>query len=127
MTLIGCASVAAAVVLIALYLKPQQKEIASLLAIAGALLLFAVSLTHASGAIVFIRKTVSGSAYTAEVETMFKALGIAAVAQITADVCRTSGEAVSASQVELIGKMEIVILALPLAARLLALAQTLLS
>ena len=74
-------------------------------------------------AIGVIRDMVSESRYSAEVETMLKALGIAAAAQITADICRGAGEASIASQVELVAKTEIVVLALPLAARLLTMAR----
>ncbi len=124
--LIGGAFAAIAVVLITLYLRSQQKEIAALLVAAGVLLLFSISLSHTSSAIDWVWKMVNDSKYTSEVETMLKALGIAATAQITADICRTAGEPTVASHVEIIGKMEILLLALPLAARLLSFAQTLL-
>jgi len=54
-------------------------------------------------------------------------LGIAAVGQITADICRESGEPTVAGQVEFLAKTEILALALPMAAELLSIAKDLLS
>lgn len=127
MNFTSAAVFALAIVLIALYLKTQQKEIAVLLVTAGTLLLFLTTLSTASGAIGVIRDMVAESEYSTEVETMLKALGIAAAAQITADICRGAGETSVAAQVEIVAKMEIVALALPLAARLLSIARELLT
>ncbi len=123
MTLIACATVAIAVVLIALYLKTQQREIAALLVIAGTLLLFLVGLKNTAQAIGVIFELAKDSSYSAEVETMLKALGLAAVSQITADVCREAGEATIAAQVEFVGRLEIVALSLPLVVQLFSLVQ----
>lgn len=127
MTFTSAAVFSIAIVLIALYLKTQQKEIAVLFVTAGTLLLFLTALGTASEAIGVIRDMVAESKYSAEVETMLKAFGIAAAAQITADVCRGAGEMSVAAQIELVAKAEIVVLALPLAARLLTVARELLS
>ncbi len=126
MTFTGAALCAVAVVFLVLYLKPQQKEIAILLGVLGITLLFTVSLTRAGAAIQMIRAMVEESGFSAEVETMLKALGIAATAQITADICREGGEPFVASQVELVGRMEIILLALPLLSRLLILVRNML-
>ena len=46
--------------------------------------------------------------------SVLKALGIAIVVQIAADICRDCGESSAASGVELIGKLEILLLCLPI-------------
>lgn len=54
---------------------------------------------------------------------ILKALGIAFLTQICADICRDCGEGSVASGVEIVGKMEIVLLCIPMLERILALVQ----
>lgn len=117
------AALAIGVVFLSLFLKPQQKEIAVLLVTAGVLCLFFIVLTQSGEAIFIIRELSQKSAFSEEIETIIKALGIGAVAEVTADICKTAGESTLAGQVELIGKTEILILSLPLAAKLLTILQ----
>ncbi len=127
MTVFTGASAAVAFVLILLWLKSQQKEIAVLFAIGGTVFLFSLTMGQTGEALSVIRDIAKESKYTEEVETMIKALGITAAAQITADICRGAGETVIASQIELVGKVEILALSLPLVARLLILAASFLA
>lgn len=46
--------------------------------------------------------------------SVLKALGVALLVQICADICRDCGESSAASGVELVGKLEIIILCLPM-------------
>ena len=46
--------------------------------------------------------------------SVLKALGVALLVQICADLCRDCGESSAASGVELVGKLEIIILCLPM-------------
>ncbi len=59
-------------------------------------------------------------------EFLFKALGVAVLTQCCADLCRESGESGAASGVELAGKVEILLISLPLINELLATAKELL-
>lgn len=52
--------------------------------------------------------------------TIIKALGVALITQICADICRDSGEGSAASGVELIGRIEILLLCFPMLEQLLA-------
>lgn len=54
------------------------------------------------------------------VQILFKALGICFVVQIACDACRDLGESAIASKVELAGKISVLVLALPLFQRILA-------
>lgn len=47
-------------------------------------------------------------------ETLFKALGMAALVSVTADLCRDMGEKSAAEKVELCGKAALALMALPL-------------
>ncbi len=110
-----------------LLLRNQQKEIATVLCIAAAVLLFLYTIGNVSDAIVYLRETANVAGVSEEVGVLVKALGIAAAVQITADICREAGESVVAGQVELAGKAEILVLSLPLLSQLLSLIQGLLS
>ena len=123
MTITVGAIVAIAIVFLSLYLKTQQKEIAVLFIVSGVLFLFFVVLKQTGEALYVIREISQKSSFREEIEIMIKALGIAATAQVTADICRTAGENALAGQVELIGKTEILLLSLPLATRLFAVLQ----
>jgi stage III sporulation protein AD len=54
---------------------------------------------------------------------LLKALGIALLSQICADICRDCGESSVASGVELAGKLEILILCLPLIVEIFEIAE----
>ncbi len=127
MSVFTCIGVAVFVALFSLYLKPQQKELSALFVISGAVVLFAATLQKSREAVRYIQDSVETTAFSAEVSTMLKAVGIAVIVQLAADICRQAGEAATANQIEMIGKMEILLLSLPLASRLLTLIQDLLS
>ena len=54
-----------------------------------------------------------------EGEILFRALGIATLTHITAELCRDCGESTLAGGVEMLGKLEILTLCLPLIAAVL--------
>lgn len=55
--------------------------------------------------------------------TLIKALGVALAVEITADTCRDAGENTLASRLEMIGKAELLLLALPLVYELINIAR----
>ena len=61
------------------------------------------------------------------VEVLFKALGIAVLTQICSSICRDAGENTIAEGVELTGKVELLLLSLPLISQILSTAGELLS
>lgn len=126
MTVAVAGVLALTAVFLSLYLKTQQKEIAVLLSIGASVLLFGMAVKGTGEAITAIRNTVALSGIAMEVEILLKALGITALTQITGDICREAGENTVAGQVELLGRVEIVVLSLPLAAELLSMARGLL-
>ena len=62
----------------------------------------------------YIKRLVSGSALAEYSAILMKAFGIAILTHITAEICRDCGESSVASYVELAGKIEIMLLSLPL-------------
>lgn len=59
-------------------------------------------------------------------ETLFKALGVALAVEVCADACRDAGESSLASKLELVGKAELILLAIPLVRELMECARGLL-
>lgn len=114
-------------VFLALYLRPQEKEIASLLGIAATLLLFAASVPRIARAIQDMLSAFPTGVHQETAKILVKSLGIALMAQLVADICREAGEAAVGTQVELAAKLEILLLAIPLAQELMEMAKTLLS
>lgn len=60
------------------------------------------------------------------IETILKGLGIVILTQIVSDICRDSGESTLAGYIETVGKLELLLLCIPLIEEILATAQKLL-
>ncbi len=112
---------------LALLLRRQQKEMAVLLGISASLLLFMYALADVGKVLVYLKDTADVGGVREEAEILLKALGIAAMTQITTDICKEAGETAMAGQVEMVGKAEILLLSLPLLTKLLGVVQEFLS
>ena len=73
--------------------------------------------------IIDLGKSAGASQY---IETVVKGLGIVILTQISADICRDSGEGTLATHIETVGKLELLLLSIPLIEEILATAQRLL-
>ena len=62
----------------------------------------------------FIDEISSNTAVNNYVPTLIKALGIAFTVQITSDICRDAGESSLGERIELFGKVEILLISIPL-------------
>ena len=60
------------------------------------------------------------------IETILKGLGIVILTQISSDICRDSGESTLAGYIETVGKLELLLLCIPLIEKILATAEKLL-
>ena len=92
-----------------------------------ALLLAAVALALAAPVVDYLRELTALSGIPGYAEFLFKALGIAVLTQCCAALCRESGEVGAAGGVELAGKLEILLLSLPLINEILSTARELLN
>ena len=89
--------------------------------------LFGAVLLSAGGPLIDYIKGLGGMPPLSEHMTnILSGLGIALLSQICSDICRESGEASLAAQVELAGKLEILLLCIPLMEEILATARSLL-
>ena len=111
----------------ALTLKQWKSDLLPLLRV-GILLVFGfAALTAVTPAITYLTRLGENAGVGGYLETLLKALGIAILTQYAAEICRECGENGAASGVELTGKIEILLLCLPLIDEILAMANRLLS
>ena len=93
----------------------------------GAVVLFGTLLIASAQPLLTLITTLSESAGTWEyIETVLKGLGIVILTQISSDICRDSGEGTLAGHIETVGKLELLLLCIPLIGEILATAQRLL-
>ena len=97
-----------------LLVRQWKPEWGGVLRIAAAVLILGVIVSTVAELVAEIRE-MSGQAIPDEtLSLLFKAMGIAFLTQIGASVCRDCGENGLATWVEMAGKVEIVLLSLPL-------------
>ena len=106
-----------------LLLRGVQREIAVLVTVSTAVLLFGQVLLKMSEALRPITDFALSEKYGDTFRVLLKALGVTVMTQTAAEICRTSGEPLIASQVELFGKLEIILLGVPLVIYLLQTAE----
>ena len=127
MTLVKVCMLAVLAVSAAAIIKQWKADFLPLLRVGITVVLGTVTLIAAEPILARLRLFGEESGHGAYAEILFKALGISILTQITADVCRESGEGGLAGGVELTGKVEILLLCLPLMEELLENAERLLS
>lgn len=108
-------------------LKQWKSDFLPLLRL-GITVAFALALLGLASPLAEYVKSLSDTATLGEDAAIpVKALGVAVLTQCCADICRDAGEGSVAGGVELAGKIEILVLCLPLVNRLLELARGLLA
>ena len=114
------------VAFVVILIKQLKPEMAVPVTAAGAVIVLIAALGMLAPQIEYI----GGLWYAEELKgyaaPMVKSLGIALIAQTAADICRDMGESAAASKVEFAGKVEIMLLCLPLINELLEFARGLL-
>ena len=93
----------------------------------GATVLFGSLLIASAQPLFSLINTLAGESGTLKyVETILKGLGIVILTQLSADICRDSGEGTLAGHIETVGKLELLLLCIPLIGEILATAEKLL-
>lgn len=101
-------------------LKQIKPEFALLLKFATILLLGFLAFSVVSDAVSEIFSFGERVSIDSEMlKILLKALGLCLVAQIASDVCKDCGESALSTSVELVGKLSIVLMTLPVAAQLI--------
>lgn len=101
-------------------IKQAKPEFLPYVRIAGTITLLGIAVSVIAPIIRYMQSLSSSAGNDNYVSSVLKALGIAAITQISADVCRDCGEGSAASGVELIGRLELVILCLPMIENIIA-------
>ena len=93
----------------------------------GAIVLFGALLMASAAPLLSMIKTLGdGAEVSPYIEIILKGLGIVILTQICADICRDSGEGTLAANIETVGKLELLLLSIPLIEEILDTAKTLL-
>ena len=85
------------------------------------------AITTATPLVAFLSELTQNDSVASYATPLFKALGLAVMTQCCAELCRECGESSVGNGVELIGKIEILLLSLPLVNEILEGARALLS
>ncbi len=115
MDLLPMIGVAMTASVLCLLLRQHRPEFAVVLAIVAGVLLFLSVFSFMEPIFVSITDLMThtgmGGQYT---QIMFKALGICYLVELASDSCRDAGQTALASKVELIGRVSILLLVLPI-------------
>lgn len=129
--MLRAAGTAIAALIVILALRGISNVFATLVKVGAVLLLFGFFIFELSAGISSVREAVShfideNSFVGASISVMIKALGIALVGRICADVCKECGESGLAQGVELVAGIVIFSLSLPILSEILSFASDLL-
>ncbi|CAB1250111.1 Stage III sporulation protein AD [Ruminococcaceae bacterium BL-4] len=128
MTLFGILGIALLSLAIILLLRRQNAEQALALGIAAGVLITLQILKNVLPAISELMSLFQSAGIKAEFGAiLIKTLGVSFLTQFAADACRDSGESSLAAKVELAGRVEILIFALPLFQQIAAIAASLIT
>lgn len=108
-------------------IKTYQSGFIVPIRIAGILLIFGVITFSIGPIIVYLKKIMGMSISVDNASVIIKAISIAYITQITSEICSDCGESSLARGVDTVGKMEILILGLPLIEDVIKLSEELLS
>ncbi len=114
-------------VCVAMIIKQWRSDFLPLVRLGVLLLLGTAAISAASPLITYLSELTKTEAFAPYSGILLKALAIAILTQYAAEICRECGESSVASGVEMTGKIEILLLCLPLVNEILEAAQKLLS
>ncbi|MBQ9760210.1 MAG: hypothetical protein IJW16_02550 [Clostridia bacterium] len=110
---------------LALLVKAWKSDFLPLVRIAAALAFALLLISSATPIISYVEGLIQSTSAAGYSPILFKALGIAILTQCCSEICRECGEGGIATGVELVGKLEILLLCLPLINEILTLAREL--
>ncbi len=90
-----------------------------LIEISAAIIFFLAAVTSIAPEIAKISELLEGSSLSGYAAFIIRALGVAALCEVTGDICRACGSETAARGVEIFGRAEMALLSLPLLTELL--------
>ncbi|MCE5234569.1 MAG: stage III sporulation protein AD [Clostridiaceae bacterium] len=128
MTIFKIVGLALAALTAVLLLRAYRPELAVQAAVAAGVVLLLIAVTELSGVMAMIDAIVAKYGLSSEhIKVVLKVIGIAYLAQFAAQTCRDAGEGAIASKVELVGRVLIVTVAVPVVFSILDVLGTLLN
>ena len=107
--------------------KQMRADLAVTVRLAGSVVLLGAVVAMSAPIYSYLSALISGTAPGQYAEVLIKALGVALLTHLGAEICRDCGEGGIATAVELAGKCEILLLSLPLVSSILSSAAELLN
>ena len=100
-------------------LRIMKNELSFAVKVSGCVMIFGVVLVYMDRVLEGIAVRVSLGGASEYLEIMMRCLGVALITEISSSICRECGENGISGGVELVGKLEILLLALPLVTEIL--------
>ena len=111
---------------VATVLKQWKSDLLPLFRLSLVIAFAMIGIGAAQPFFVYLKNLTGNEGLTEYATILIKALGIAILTQCCAEICRECGEGGTASGIELVGKIEILLLCLPLIDEILTVAKQLL-
>ena len=107
-------------VVIAVFFRKSHPEYAVYIGVAGCLLIFFLGASKLEGIIATINKIQSYLTINETyIKILLKMIGIAFIAEFAADICKDAGDSAIAGQIQLVGKLTILSISMPIIMSLL--------
>ena len=116
--LCGCALIGA---ICAMTLKESSSGVATAIAALSSLLIISAVITRFSGAVSTVTEIMKENGTIGYGKVMLKSLGVGIVVNTVGSICRDMGETSISSGIELAGKIEILLICLPVITEMLSL------
>lgn len=126
MTVLKLCMVALLVLTSTTVIRSWKSDFVPLVRIGAVVLFGSLLIASAKPLLSLITDLGNGSVTAQYLETILKGLGIVILTQISSDICRDSGEGTLASHIETVGKVELLLLCIPLIRQILSIVQKLL-
>ena len=127
MTILKLCMVALLIVAVSNVIRGWKSDFLPLIRIGSIVLFGTLLITSAKPLLSLITTLGNGANASQYIEIILKGLGIVILTQICSDICRDSGESTLAGHIETVGKLELLLLCIPLIKEILATAEALLT
>ena len=126
MLVIGIVGIVSA--LMAVQFKTMKSEYGILISIAGCIFIFIYSIRGLKNIIELLEHITSlGNVGTEYIKILLKILGITFISEISSEIAKDCGYAALSNQIQIFGKMSILLISLPIFSEIISLIGTLLS
>ena len=126
MTILKLCMVGLLILVSSTVIKQWKSDFLPLVRIGAVVLCGTVLIANAKPLLSLVATLEKNAGVSKYIETLFKGLGIVILTSISSDICRDSGEGTLATHIETVGKLELLLLCVPLIEEILATAKRLL-